>query len=459
MASVAHLAVAWTSYNTAKFRGDPTKARADGNFGHVLVDFASQWLNARLLVTGHGRELYLRSAQRPLIDASLPRSDEAPRAPVSDADNLYGWLLEASPREPGGPVIGGALYPPTQALLFAPLGWLTPRAAYRLTQVLVIALAWLCGWLMSEISHRRVWWPIATLLIFGYPGFQGTLHLAQNSAFSLAILFGGWLLACRGHGWGGGLVWSLLAFKPTWAVAFTLVPLLTRRWTMLVGMIVGGIGLVAATLPFVGVSAWLDWQHVGRTAANFYSLDENWVFLSRDLLNIAHRWLLDFTQPLEARVRPAATMIGWMVWGGVLLATIVVAVRRPCTRDVGFGPAFVGLGAWLCCFHFIYYDSLLSAFPVFLLLTHARFELPTFRLRPYVLGVVAFLVVDELAFAWLGLEATMAIGGLAAEGASAPRLLFSTKQHGTPWDTFALLSLWAYCGWMLTGKESGAGLQ
>jgi hypothetical protein len=23
---------------------------------------------------------------------------------------------------------------------------------------------------------------------------------------------------------------------------------------------------------------------------------------------------------------------------------------------------------------------------------------------------------------------------------------FSTGQHGTPWDTFVLLGLWAYCG-------------
>lgn len=459
IATAAHLVVAWTSYNTAKFRDDPAKARADGNFGHTLIDFGGQWLNARLLVTGHGRELYSRAAQRSVIDDSFPRADQAPNAPVSDADNLHGWLVEAPPREPGGAAIGGALYPPTQALLFAPIGFLSPRIGYRSTQVLVIVVTWLCGLFMNRISGRGVWWPVATLLVFGYPGFQGALHLGQNSALSLAILLGGWLLVVRDRELVAGLVWSLLAFKPTWAVAFMLVPLLTRRWRMLAGMFVGGAALIAATLPFVGLDAWRDWLHVGRTASHFYSLDENWVFLSRDLLNIAHRWLLDFSLPLDERGRFSATLIGWLAWASVLAATVIVAVRRPCTGPVGFGPAFVGLGAWLCCFHFIYYDSLLSLFPVFLLLTNARFELPTFHLRPFVLAVVAFLVVYELAFAWLAIEGTMAFGGLATEGASPPRMLFSTKQHGTPWDTFALLALWAFCGRALVGREFRAGTE
>lgn len=459
IATIAHLTVAWISYDTARFRDVPAKARADGNFGHTLVDFASQWLNARLLVTGHGHELYSRSAQRTVIDAAFPKADEAPQAPASDADNLFGWLLDAPPREPGGPPIGGALYPPTQALLFAPVGFLTPRAGYRSTQILVIALAWFCGWLMNRISGRGVWWPVATLLVFGYPGFQGALHLGQNSALSLTILLAGWLLVTRSHDFGAGLVWSLLAFKPTWAVAFMLVPLLTRRWRMLAGMVVGGAALIAVTLPLVGIEAWRDWLHVGRAASHFYSLDENWVFLSRDLLNIAHRWVLDFSLPLEERGRFSATIVGWMAWATVLAITAIISVRKPCNETTGFGPAFVGLGAWFCCFHFIYYDSLLSLFPVFLLVTQARFELPTFHLRPFVLAAVAFLIIYELAFAWLAIEGTMAFGGFASDSASPPRVLFSTKQHGTPWDTFALLMLWAYCGRAIVGKDFRAGTE
>ena len=49
---------------------------------------------ARTMVTGHGHELYHRAKQREIIDAAFPRSDEAPRPDASDADNLYGWMID-----------------------------------------------------------------------------------------------------------------------------------------------------------------------------------------------------------------------------------------------------------------------------------------------------------------------------------------------------------------------------
>jgi hypothetical protein len=114
----------------------------------------------------------------------------------------------------------------------------------------------------------------------------------------------------------------------------------------------------------------------------------------------------------------------------------------------------------MSCFHFIYYDSLLSALPVFLVLTYAEWRAPTFNLRPIVLVLVAFLIVYELAFAWLAIDATIAAGFLTPEGSEPSKWLISTKQHGTPWDTFALLAMWAYCG-CRTGTEAresaGAG--
>jgi hypothetical protein len=310
----------------------------------------------------------------------------------------------------------------------------------------VLILAWLCGWLLSIISDRRIWWPVATLLIFGYPGFQGTLHLAQNSIPSLTLLTAGWLLATRDRPIAAGVVWGFLAYKPTWLVAFALVPLLTRRWRMLAGMVGCAIVLGLATLPFVGIEAWFDWLKVGRAAANFYALDENWVFLSRDLLNVPRRWMLDFAEPLATRDRSAATIAGWSLWLIVLVITTLISLRRRISAPIGFGPAFVGLGAWLSCFHFIYYDSLLSALPVFLVLTRARWRPPGLNLPLFTLAIVIFLVVYELAFAWLGIEASVTFGFLSREGSPPILWLISTKQHGTPWDTFALLALWAYCG-------------
>jgi hypothetical protein len=101
LATAGHATVAWHSYDTARDRDNPTKARVDGNFGHTLIDFAGQWVMARLLVTGHGHELYHRTAQREVIDGAFPRSDEAPQAKESDASNLYGWMIDLPPEAPG----------------------------------------------------------------------------------------------------------------------------------------------------------------------------------------------------------------------------------------------------------------------------------------------------------------------------------------------------------------------
>src|SRR5258706_14464367 len=100
-------------------------------------------------------------------------------------------------------------------------------------------------------------------MIMIYPGFNGGHHLGQNPALSLAIIALGWALMSRGYLTGGGLVWGLLAFKPTWAAAFFLVPVLTRRWRACLAMIVVGVGMVAATIPFVGIETWLDWFQIG----------------------------------------------------------------------------------------------------------------------------------------------------------------------------------------------------
>src|SRR5580704_3095214 len=43
--------------------------RGDGNVGHVVIDFGGQWLMGRMLVEGHGRDLFdLRRQRRVLRD-------------------------------------------------------------------------------------------------------------------------------------------------------------------------------------------------------------------------------------------------------------------------------------------------------------------------------------------------------------------------------------------------------
>src|SRR5207244_1967679 len=91
-------------------------------------------------------------------------------------------------------------------------------------------------------------------------------------------------------------------------------------------------------------------------------------------LGIPRRWLLEFSPDRETLDRPLAGAVGIGLWLTVVGTTAIIAWRRrdQVRGDSGEGPGFVGLGAWLSCFHFIYYDVLLAAFPVALLLTDPR---------------------------------------------------------------------------------------
>ena len=133
-----------------------------------------------------------------------------------------------------------------------------------------------------------------------------------------------------------------------------------------------GAALAASTLPVVGLQTWRDWLAVGKEASDLYSHDESWIFLSRDLLGIPRRYLLDFRPeaPTREPYPLAAGLIGWGMLIGVLEATVRLAVQRRREARAASGPAaaFLLLGAWMSCYHFMYYDVLLAALPLVLLL-------------------------------------------------------------------------------------------
>src|SRR5947209_20007744 len=55
---------------------DPS--RRDGNCGHATIDFGGQYLMGRLLLTGHGRDLYDRTAYWQAAHPGYPPDDPAP---------------------------------------------------------------------------------------------------------------------------------------------------------------------------------------------------------------------------------------------------------------------------------------------------------------------------------------------------------------------------------------------
>jgi hypothetical protein len=67
-------------------------------------------------------------------------------------------------------------------------------------------------------------------------------------------------------------------------------------------------------------------------------------------------------------------------------------------------------------------------------------------LNSLVLTAFALLLVIEQSFSTLNIEAKVHVGWISPESTFPNPLRISTGQGGTPWDTFVLLGLWAYCG-------------
>jgi hypothetical protein len=506
--------------------------RNDGHAGHTTVDFGSSWVLGRMLVCGEGWYLYDRTHMFNVVIAGYPHADQDPNADNSDAAKMISWFVGEENPEAGQtfascvtPVaagdglsavllaaagrqeawteaqlakaaehrVTGPLYPPIHAFVAAPLGLLEPHEAYLAHQAADLVLVVLAAWGVSVASGRRLWVPAVAPLLLLYPGFFGGMHLSQTSTTALTVLVWGWALIARGRPAWGGAVWGLLAFKPVWAVSFFPVLLLSRRWRAALAMLASGAGLAAFTLPFVGLHSWLDWLNIGWQAAEWYKIDKNWIHLSRDLLSIPRRYLIDFSLHFSKRDVPEAAVIGWaMVLTVVTVTTAVALLRARQVRAVtGPGAAFLLLGGWLCCFHFMFYDAVLTFLPVLLLLADPRWyfrprlwerqpleweqRVPRAR-RPWglaraVAGAVAVFrfpaapphgerqvavlrLPAHSPYGWLRnafpLLALLAL--LAIEG---PLQKWRYTDLTEPMDTFALIVLWAWCGgWVLTRRTT-----
>jgi arabinofuranan 3-O-arabinosyltransferase len=521
------------SFHDPRPVGHPER-RLDGNKGHISIDFGGSWLMGRMLARGHGRELYSRPRYWEVAQQAYPVADQAPAAAQSDAAELLQQFMgDDDPRwgDFAGAVgalagatdpfqraalavqgraewdekrlsdltrpkrinagLGGPLYPPIQAFLMLPFALGDhPQRAYFVMQWLQTFLCVLAGVGVGRLSGGRFWSPLAASLILLYPGSRGVIDLGQNSALTLCLLVWGWVLLARGRPAAAGVLWGGLAYKPVWALTFFLLLVLLRRWRMALAMGVTGAALALATVPVVGVETWLNWLKVGQRAAVIYNVDANWIPLSRDLLGVPRRFFLDFSKPREERDNLTAMVLGWALWAVVLEITLRVFTLRG-RREVPFTgplPAFLILAGWMCTYHFMYYDALISAFGVCVLLADPR---PFFRARAFnreaeaadpfadppprrsvwllnsfVLTVVALLLFHENVTEILKLEATAVVRPDATtrrfgDGTTelAPRLVIGSGDH-YPWDTFMVMALWAWCGVaVLAGWASPPGAE
>ncbi|HKB03590.1 MAG TPA: hypothetical protein VKD90_15310, partial [Gemmataceae bacterium] len=117
-------------------------------------------------------------------------------------------------------------------------------------------------------------------------------------------------------------------------------------------------------------------------------------------------------------------------------------------------PAFVFLGAWLCSYRFMYYDTLIAALGVVVLMADPR---PYFRRAWWPFAswapiLAGLLLVIENATSPLNVEVSASVMGLrntitGADGMTqqvAPTIYLATGDY-YPWDTAVVFALWLWC--------------
>lgn len=461
-----------------------------GNPGYRWCDFGNQWLMGRMFARGEAHLLYLVGPQRTALADSYEGED------LAYVDETI--LLKDNPDE----AVEGPLYPPIAGLVYWPFALLPPPASKAVLVLAYALLAFVCGRLLRAITVGKLRTGEAALFVLLFPVTSSAISMGQNSVLTLAVVLGGWALWGRGRPWAAGLVWGLLAYKPVFAVALLWVPLALLSWRMFLGMVLSVGGLCLATLPFClppeartflarsedeqgwewtfrkeQITAWFEqswnprherwewtpatpwyrWLEVGRNNADNYARSANWIWMSRDLVGLPRRELWDgehftnhvryllgwyegdvdelqgvqrgeVTTPLgDADV----TMLGWLLVGGVAGVTFLLSigtalVRRgrglpPWPRGDGPRAAFLLFGALLTVWHYMWYDVLPLALPAALVLVDAPRR---GRLGRLFLGML----------------------GLVLLGCSLDFIFWHFGWLRIPFETLALLALWAWAG-------------
>jgi hypothetical protein len=492
-----------------------------GTEGHTSIDFGGQWFTGKIILEGHGRDLYERHRQRVIFERYMPpqraelsglnveryrledwkmgrwtdyrghelvagyllplgtkdtisgagmlvlhqKNFEVSRADflkvygdnhaegfmgslmgldnAQDAETRARCLLPLAAADPLGVVVltaagkehvwtkdlianasrrrpGGQVYPPIHAFLYVPLALLPPAEAYRVAMLICVPLALVAGFGLSRITRGYIWTPIGTLWAIIVPHYHDAMTLGHNGSLIVAITVWGYYFINKDQDGRGGAVWGLLAYKPSWAVSYFVMLLVARRWRAALAMGTCAAVQIVLTLPFVGVHSWLEWFHILGDVSNGYGKWGRWVEVSRDMLSVPRRLMNDFQAAEGQRDLFEARLIGFVLMGVVIDATVrltTLRVRAGAKHWSFAAGAFLLLGFWQSCYHITYYDVMFTTLPLALLLcVPGPLRTAVFRRR----------------------ERTVYVGAGPAEGAA---LRLAGGRYGLVWNPLIVVAL------------------
>jgi hypothetical protein len=304
-------------------------------------DFIMTFYIAGLLVSaGRSGELYPAAGAHSFVGSPFDKA----------AHEFLPHLPESS--------VGAYMYTPLVAGFFTPLSKAGPNFSLLIWQVLsVLALASSC-WFLAKISASKTS-HIFFLSSLYAPVFL-TLWAGQlGLGFGLAPLCAGFFLLLRQWPLAAGFVWSLLLLKPQYFLAAAFVALVlgvSGRYKALIGMTLGVIMLLGATVGFFSPELTLLWLQSHGVSDSIFSsglhgipahlitgLPANLMILFPPTARAALKW------PLYAG---SALLWGLGLWCAVRLG-------RAGLSDSAWISLALVIGVSLCSLtlpHLLYYD-------------------------------------------------------------------------------------------------------
>ena len=251
--------------------------------------------------------------------------------------------------------LGRLPYPPIQGIVYAPLGLFQPSVAQMIMVYLSVLAAVATGYVVCRTTQAKISWSVATLAIVIQPAFFSTVANGQNAAITMLCIAMGWMLWKEDRLARAGVVWGLLAYKPTWGIAVGWIPIVLWSPRALATMILTVGGLILLTIPVLSFDSWLTWFEI---AEQFEKIDHaKWDWIRRDI-----RALFNFVLPSPADgVKNALLGVIFLIssamirfaekresrpWQEVLVLTTIILV---CPRFM-FYDLIVSTPAWLVAF-------------------------------------------------------------------------------------------------------------
>ncbi|MEZ4865140.1 MAG: glycosyltransferase family 87 protein [Caldilineaceae bacterium] len=273
----------------------PIAAKKGGDFVHL-------WIGGHLVATGQMAQLYAPPVHKAIVTAlNLPLSD------------YWGARYD---------ILGVFFYPPLTGLLYAPLGALPLYWAQATQAAINIGLGVCSAWLLSRILAGRLRFATVLILFFTFPSFFYAYSLGQNGIFTTTLVLASWYLWQRGAAWQAGAAVSLLAYKPNWLLAIGWIPLVQRRWRVLVGIGGGLLFLLFFMVSVMGLTPLRTYLEIFVELTDLHDLPNYPLSIQYSLLSLFRRYL---------GMSSAASLLGWG------LALLIMAMSAWCIQRPHIG--------------------------------------------------------------------------------------------------------------------------